>query len=415
MVARPRPSRRNTSRSVTDFLKPETRSRVMSRIRSKDTKPELTLRRALYAAGIRGWRCHPREVPGKPDSRSQGGASQSLLMDASGMVIRTTSRRESLGNTGTRKSPGRRRGTGWRTKRSRWPVGPCCVFGISRSRTASKSALMRWKPLLSSRARGPTPTPGPISADAEPGVSLFAATDLGPDFSVGPGLPLLGPPVHADPSCLVSLSSPLDDPAKFAQLAEPFLPVLLVLIGMRHHLNDVTSDLIRRECLQDLADSSVRLIMLARVADCRTVCSQRIEVVLFPTIALLTEGLQVLQLVGPAPRLRHDVIDLELDSVLGRVRPHILQRPSRKTSARTRSEMPIASLSSSALRPISWYRVFLPVPAFSMTKYRFSSAPTTVKLLLLTQVISQALPNLEHRQRFALAPYRAGKWLAPGC
>lgn len=52
---------------MTDFLSKETRSRVMARIRSKDTKPELALRRALWAAGVRGWRCHPRHVPGKPD------------------------------------------------------------------------------------------------------------------------------------------------------------------------------------------------------------------------------------------------------------------------------------------------------------------------------------------------------------
>lgn len=52
---------------MTDFLSPDTRSRVMSRIGSKDTKPELTLRSALFAAGIRGWRCHPKDVPGKPD------------------------------------------------------------------------------------------------------------------------------------------------------------------------------------------------------------------------------------------------------------------------------------------------------------------------------------------------------------
>ena len=39
----------------------------MARIRSKDTKPELALRRALWAAGARGWRCHPKTVPGKPD------------------------------------------------------------------------------------------------------------------------------------------------------------------------------------------------------------------------------------------------------------------------------------------------------------------------------------------------------------
>jgi DNA mismatch endonuclease (patch repair protein) len=39
----------------------------MSRIRSKDTQPELTLRRELFRRGVRGWRCHPRNVPGKPD------------------------------------------------------------------------------------------------------------------------------------------------------------------------------------------------------------------------------------------------------------------------------------------------------------------------------------------------------------
>jgi DNA mismatch endonuclease (patch repair protein) len=52
---------------MTDFLSKETRSRVMSRIRSKNTKPELTLRSELYARGMRGWRCHPKSVPGKPD------------------------------------------------------------------------------------------------------------------------------------------------------------------------------------------------------------------------------------------------------------------------------------------------------------------------------------------------------------
>lgn len=52
---------------MTDFLSKETRSRVMSRIRSRDTKPELALRRALWDSGVRGWRCHPRGVPGKPD------------------------------------------------------------------------------------------------------------------------------------------------------------------------------------------------------------------------------------------------------------------------------------------------------------------------------------------------------------
>src|SRR3954468_7266717 len=52
---------------MTDFLSKETRSRVMARIRSKNTKPELALRSALWAAGARGWRNHPRWIAGKPD------------------------------------------------------------------------------------------------------------------------------------------------------------------------------------------------------------------------------------------------------------------------------------------------------------------------------------------------------------
>lgn len=45
----------------------EGRSRNMAAIRSTNTKPELALRKALYAAGVRGWRCHVRDVPGKPE------------------------------------------------------------------------------------------------------------------------------------------------------------------------------------------------------------------------------------------------------------------------------------------------------------------------------------------------------------
>ncbi len=45
---------------------PEQRSRLMSRIRSTDTKPELMLRRALWALGYR-YRKDVRDLPGKPD------------------------------------------------------------------------------------------------------------------------------------------------------------------------------------------------------------------------------------------------------------------------------------------------------------------------------------------------------------
>lgn len=49
-----------------DPLTPNQRRLNMSRIRGKDTKPELLLRRALHAAGFR-YRLHDRKLPGKPD------------------------------------------------------------------------------------------------------------------------------------------------------------------------------------------------------------------------------------------------------------------------------------------------------------------------------------------------------------
>lgn len=39
----------------------------MAAVRSRNTDPELALRKALYAAGIRGWRCHYHRAPGTPD------------------------------------------------------------------------------------------------------------------------------------------------------------------------------------------------------------------------------------------------------------------------------------------------------------------------------------------------------------
>lgn len=42
-------------------------SRVMSANRSKNTKPELFFRESLWACGFRGYRVHPKDVPGRPD------------------------------------------------------------------------------------------------------------------------------------------------------------------------------------------------------------------------------------------------------------------------------------------------------------------------------------------------------------
>jgi DNA mismatch endonuclease (patch repair protein) len=51
---------------LTDVLTPEQRRLNMSRVRGKDTKPEMLLRRGLHARGLR-YRLHPKYVPGKPD------------------------------------------------------------------------------------------------------------------------------------------------------------------------------------------------------------------------------------------------------------------------------------------------------------------------------------------------------------
>src|SRR4051794_38010021 len=49
-----------------DVLTPEQRRHNMRSIRTKDTKPELQLRRALFAKGLR-YRLHRPDLPGRPD------------------------------------------------------------------------------------------------------------------------------------------------------------------------------------------------------------------------------------------------------------------------------------------------------------------------------------------------------------
>lgn len=51
---------------MTDVVDKATRSRMMSGIRGKNTKPEMAVRSALHAAGYR-FRLHREDLPGKPD------------------------------------------------------------------------------------------------------------------------------------------------------------------------------------------------------------------------------------------------------------------------------------------------------------------------------------------------------------
>lgn len=50
----------------TDIVSPETRSRMMGRIRSRDTKPELAVRSLCHSMGLR-FRLHRKDLPGSPD------------------------------------------------------------------------------------------------------------------------------------------------------------------------------------------------------------------------------------------------------------------------------------------------------------------------------------------------------------
>ncbi len=49
-----------------DIFEPKVRSYIMSRIKGKDTKPEMLVRKYLYANGFR-YRLHVNTLPGKPD------------------------------------------------------------------------------------------------------------------------------------------------------------------------------------------------------------------------------------------------------------------------------------------------------------------------------------------------------------
>lgn len=51
---------------MVDTLDPTERSERMSRVRNRDTKPELVVRRLVFGLGYR-YRLHQRGIPGRPD------------------------------------------------------------------------------------------------------------------------------------------------------------------------------------------------------------------------------------------------------------------------------------------------------------------------------------------------------------
>ncbi len=92
---------------MTDVLTPEQRRLNMSRIRGRDTKPELLLRRGLHARGLR-YRVHRRDLPGSPDIVLRALPAQlSWFTAASGMamIARCSGCPRHGGNSGKLRSP----------------------------------------------------------------------------------------------------------------------------------------------------------------------------------------------------------------------------------------------------------------------------------------------------------------------
>ncbi len=55
-----------TQKKTTDVFTKEKRSEVMRAVKGRDTKPEVALRKKLFALGLR-YRLNVKELPGKPD------------------------------------------------------------------------------------------------------------------------------------------------------------------------------------------------------------------------------------------------------------------------------------------------------------------------------------------------------------
>ena len=91
---------------MVDVLTREQRQLNMSRIRGRDTKPELVLRRGLHALGLR-FRLHRRDLPGKPDLVFAGHRAVILVhgcFSGTGTDAQCSNGRQQDRNFGKRKS-----------------------------------------------------------------------------------------------------------------------------------------------------------------------------------------------------------------------------------------------------------------------------------------------------------------------
>ena len=72
---------------MADTVSKEKRSEIMSHVTGKETKPEIIVRKYLFARGLR-YRKNVKRLPGTPDIVFPKYKLQYLLMDVSGMVIK---------------------------------------------------------------------------------------------------------------------------------------------------------------------------------------------------------------------------------------------------------------------------------------------------------------------------------------
>lgn len=87
---------------MADTVSPEQRSRNMSAIRSKNTRPEIYFRKLLFSEGYR-YRLNSKQVPGHPDIYLKNIIQRFLYMAVSGtdmMDVNMHTRRSQESNSG---------------------------------------------------------------------------------------------------------------------------------------------------------------------------------------------------------------------------------------------------------------------------------------------------------------------------
>jgi hypothetical protein len=77
---------RSTGTERVDNLSRQERSEIMGRVRSKNSRPELVVRRLVFSLGYR-YRLHDRRLPGCPDSVFREEVKSFLCTDVSGIAI----------------------------------------------------------------------------------------------------------------------------------------------------------------------------------------------------------------------------------------------------------------------------------------------------------------------------------------